>query len=86
MKRKDVNPVEMMAIVKESGELMKNIMQISIADPSSLKNEHNTLFLSLMDRIKYLKEMEYDRMEREAQKSKLSAEKSCCSHSSEGRD
>lgn len=66
MKRKDVNPVEMMNIVKESGELMKNIMQISIADPSSLKNEHNTLFLSLMDRIKYLKEMEYDRMEREA--------------------
>ena len=61
MKRKDVSHTEIINMVKHTGELMKNIMQVSIADPSNLKNEHNTLFLSLMDRIKYLKDMEEER-------------------------
>lgn len=71
MKRKDVSHTEIINMVKHTGELMKNIMQVSIADPSNLKNEHNTLFLSLMDRIKYLKDMEEERIEREKSKSKL---------------
>lgn len=40
---------------------MQNIMKTSIAMPSSLKNEHNTLFLSLMDRITYLKKLEEEK-------------------------
>lgn len=74
MKRKDVSHTEITNMVKHTGELMKNIMQVSIADPSNLKNEHNTLFLSLMDRIKYLKDMEEERIEREKSKSKLGIE------------
>jgi len=33
-------------------------MSTSVAEPSSLKNEHNTLFLSLMERIQYLNEQQ----------------------------
>ena len=55
-KQKEITQTEIQAVAREASDVMSEIMSVSIADPSSLKNDHNTLFLSLMDRIKYLKE------------------------------
>ena len=47
-------------------------MKTSIAEPSSLKNEHNTLFLSLLERITYLNEQHQQKLARQKTQSKES--------------
>lgn len=49
---------------------MISIIEISGVDPNSLRNSHNTLFLSLMDRLDYIKQQE---LEKEKSKSQAEA-------------
>lgn len=57
-KRKDVSKPEILQVANEAAEMMMKIMSISIAEPSSLKNVHNNLFLNLIDHIQQMKSNE----------------------------
>mgnify|MGYP000707298387 CR=1 FL=1 len=50
-KRKDVSKPEILAVSKDLADIMIKIMSISIAEPCSLKNVHNNLFLNIIDHI-----------------------------------
>ena len=45
----------------EIGDMMKKQIEISMIDPAQLKNNHNSLFLSLMERLQHLKEKDVQR-------------------------
>ena len=57
-------PEDIVNMANAAGEQMKKILSISSADGSSLKNQYNRLFLSLMDRLKYIQEQEQQKAER----------------------
>lgn len=63
-KVKEVSLTEILNMIAEAGESMKKLLQISCAESPGLKNSHNQLFLSLMDRLEYLKQQEKERQER----------------------
>ena len=63
-KRKDITSSDISKLAQESGTFMHKIMAISSADSNNLKNSHNTLFLSLMERQQHLKEQESKKLER----------------------
>ena len=60
-----------------SGEKMKKLLQISTADGANLKNQHNSLFLSLMQGLEHQKKLEKQREDRKlfVEQSKRSLEK-----------
>lgn len=60
-KRKDVTQTEIIDQAKLAGDKMKSIIEISGVDPNSLRNSHNTLFLTLMDRLNYIKQQELEK-------------------------
>ena len=76
VKRKEIPQDDIVKSAKDCCDLMQNIMKTSIAMPSSLKNEHNTLFLSLMDRITYLKKLEEEKQVREKSRSRNDSKES----------
>lgn len=63
-KNKNVSNQDIVQMVTETGDKMKRLLQISSAEGSSLKNQHNQLFLSLMENLNYQKEQEKKREER----------------------
>lgn len=66
-KNKNVSNQDIVQMVTETGDKMKRLLQISSAEGSSLKNQHNQLFLSLMENLNYQKEQEKKREERQIQ-------------------
>lgn len=50
----DVTAADIKGGILEAGESIKKLMSISCAGASELKNQHNELFLSLIERIRYL--------------------------------
>lgn len=60
-KVREVSQTEILNMIAEAGENMKKLLQISCAESSGLKNSHNQLFLSLMDRLEYLKQQDKER-------------------------
>ena len=63
-KVKEAMQAEIVNMISEAGENLKKLIQISCADSSGLKNAHNQLFLSLMDRLEYLKQQDKEKQER----------------------
>ena len=63
-KVKEVSQTEILNMIAEAGQSMQKLLQISCAESSGLKNQHNQLFLSLMDRLEYLKQQEKEKEER----------------------
>ena len=53
--------LEIIKKVRQMNTTMVNIMKASSVDPCTLKNEHNEVFLSLMERLEYLKNQDADR-------------------------
>ena len=47
--------LDMISKSQHATNTMVKIMKVTSADSSNLKNEHNQLFLSLMERLEYLK-------------------------------
>ena len=60
-KQKDVPAKEISDDILSVCDNIKNLMSINCLERSELKNEHNILFLSLIDRIRYLKQKEIER-------------------------
>ena len=60
-KQKHFTHTDIVNLVQNTGEQMRQIVSISSADSSSLKNQHNQLFLSLMERLELLKKAEQHR-------------------------
>ena len=54
-KSKEVSKTELENTVVETAKQMRRIIEISGPDPSSLKNNHNQLFLSLLDQLEHQK-------------------------------
>jgi hypothetical protein len=47
-KKKDIPVQDILTEANKTGESMRRILEISIADSASLKNDHNQLFLKIM--------------------------------------
>ena len=53
MKKRNNDDKALSDKVSETGQKMIDLLQLSSVEPCSLKNQHNQLFLSLMQNLKY---------------------------------
>ena len=58
--REDVDKEEISNKATEIGDMMKKLIGISIIDPAKLKNNHNSLFLSIMERLEIMKQKDQE--------------------------
>ena len=64
-----MTPADIKEGIIAAGESIKGLMQISCAGACELKNQHNELFLSLIERIRYLQKRDQERQKLEEMKS-----------------
>jgi len=57
----DVDTYQVQDKASEIGNMMLKQIDISMIDPAKLKNNHNSLFLNIMERLEITKEHEHER-------------------------
>jgi len=59
----DVDTYQVQDKASEIGNMMLKQIDISMIDPAKLKNNHNSLFLNIMETLEITKEHEHERVQ-----------------------